>query len=158
MSTSNHPSAYRVLKSGIMPHFWPRSFRFGSRYSQKCSFFSQKRIKCSRVPSPRPLTLKVRRTNFADFCTDILSRIFLPVSWQIFYIYDTQISTENIYRILKVVGNEKEGGPEKWKMIDIYLGLWWSMSVCLCIQLPSSFKSISFSAYSSPIIKRWPTD
>jgi hypothetical protein len=28
----------------------------------------------------RPLTLKVRRTNFADFCTDILSRIFLPVS------------------------------------------------------------------------------
>ncbi len=42
----------------------------------------------------------MRRTNFADFCTDILSRIFLPVSWQIFYIYDTQISTENIYRIL----------------------------------------------------------
>jgi hypothetical protein len=29
-----------------------------------------------------------------------LLRIFLPVSWQIFYIYDTQISTENIYRIL----------------------------------------------------------
>jgi hypothetical protein len=25
---------------------------------------------------------------------------------------------------LKVVGNEKEGGPGKWKMIDIYLGLW----------------------------------
>ena len=40
------------------------------------------------------------RTIFADFCTDILSRIFLPVSWQIFYIYDTQISTENIYHIL----------------------------------------------------------
>ncbi len=25
---------------------------------------------------------------------------------------------------LKVVGNEKEGGPGKWQMIDIYLGLW----------------------------------
>ncbi len=48
----------------------------------------------------RTLTLKVMRTSFADFCTDVLSRIFSPVSWQIFYIYDTQISTENIYRIL----------------------------------------------------------
>ncbi len=35
--------------------------------------------------------------------------------------------------ILKVVGNEKEGGPGKWQMIDIGLGPWWSMSVCLCI-------------------------
>jgi hypothetical protein len=25
---------------------------------------------------------------------------------------------------LKVVGNEKEGGSGKWKMIDIGLGLW----------------------------------
>ena len=26
--------------------------------------------------------------------------------------------------ILKVVGNEKEGGSGKWQMIDIGLGLW----------------------------------
>ncbi len=25
---------------------------------------------------------------------------------------------------LKVVGNEKEGGPGKWQIIDIGLGLW----------------------------------
>jgi hypothetical protein len=31
-------------------------------------------------PYCRPLTLMVMRTIFADFCTDILSRIFLPVS------------------------------------------------------------------------------
>jgi hypothetical protein len=31
----------------------------------------------------------------------------------------------DIFQInLKVVGNEKEGGPGKWQMIDIYLGLW----------------------------------
>jgi len=65
---------------------------------------------------------------------------------------------EHTAHFLKVVGNEKEGGSGKWQMIDIGLGLWWSMSVCLCIQPPSCIKSISFSAYSSPIIKRWPTD
>jgi hypothetical protein len=34
---------------------------------------------CTR-PNCRPLTLKVVRTIFVDFCTDILSRILLPVS------------------------------------------------------------------------------
>ncbi len=37
-------------------------------------------------------------------------------------------------------------------MIDIGLGLWWLMSICLCIQPPSCIKSISFSAYSRPIL------
>ncbi len=78
------------------------------------------------------------------------------------YLYDCVTTVQCTYyrhiNTLKVVGNEKEGGPGKWQMLDIYLGLWWSMPVCLCIQPPSCFKSISFSAYSSPIIKRWPTD
>ncbi len=29
-----------------------------------------------------------------------------------------------IFHLLKVVGNEKEGGSGKWQMIDIGLGLW----------------------------------
>ncbi len=153
-----------MVRNTIKLNFWPRSFRSGSRYSQKCSLFSQKRIKCSRVPSPLPnlqqfstvcgplgfkmharlkftanttvINCAVRKkqyddlfllmtydfqniravtlylwsnsfrclreenpptadrtrlqasdfeseTIFADFCTDILSRIFLPVSWHI---------------------------------------------------------------------------
>ncbi len=68
----------KTLRFGTL-NFWPRSFRFGSRYSQNCSLFPQKRIKCSRVPSPL--------RNIQQFST-------------VWYIYDTQISTENIYCIL----------------------------------------------------------
>ncbi len=46
------PRVYTYL-SCLNIHVW-LSFRFGSRYSQKCSLFSQKRIKCSRVLSPLP--------------------------------------------------------------------------------------------------------
>lgn len=53
----NGEQLYRILLKQI-GHFWPRSFRFGSRYSQKCNLFSQKRIKCSRVPSPLPIVYK----------------------------------------------------------------------------------------------------
>jgi hypothetical protein len=59
---------------------------------------------------------------------------------------------------LKVGTNEKWGGSRRWQMIRVYLGLWWSMSFCLLIWRPSCMKSVSSSAYSSSIIKRWPTD
>ncbi len=100
-----------------------------------------------------------------------LLKVFLPWSLLVLFLWffvqytiytDCAQKQANFWRwnlfCLKVVGNEKEGGPGKLQMIDIYLGLWWSMSICLCIKPPSCFKSISFSAYSSPIIKRWPTD
>ncbi len=62
------------------------------------------------------------------------------------------------YKYLKVGTNEKWGGSQRWQMIGVHLGLWWSMSFCLLIWLPSCIKSVSSSAYSSPIIIRWPTN
>jgi hypothetical protein len=57
----------------------------------------------------------------------------------------------------KVGTNEKWGGSWRWQMIGVYLELWWSISFCLVIWPLSCIKSVSSSAYSSPIIKRWPT-
>ncbi len=56
-------------------------------------------------------------------CMFFVSIIFLqgiPRKRCIQIIYRTVSSTV----ILKVVGNEKEGGSGKWQMIDIGLGLW----------------------------------
>jgi len=69
-----------------------------------------------------------------------------------------QLFPARFFRTLKVGTNEKWGGLRRWQMIGVYLGLWWSMSFCLLIWRPSCIKSVSSSAYSSPIIKRWPTD
>jgi hypothetical protein len=43
----------------------------------------------------------VRWTSFADFCTNLLFPYFPTRFLTDFFIYNTQISTENIYRILK---------------------------------------------------------
>jgi hypothetical protein len=79
-------------------YFWPRSFRFGSCYSQKCSLFSQKRIKCSRVPSPLPsiqqfstvwfpLGFKNARTTAGLWLWkwgELISRISAPIFFPVF--------------------------------------------------------------------------
>ncbi len=142
----------RVVEKLINVRFWPRSFRFGRRYSQKCSLFSQKRIKCSRVPSPLhniqqfsrvwcPLGFKnagLWLWKWWDLFSRISAPIFFPVSWQIFYIYDTQISTENIYRILI-----KQTGQRLYRTVAI--------DVCLFCMKPSSFPCI-FVKY---LLLRW---
>ncbi len=62
------------------------------------------------------------RTIFADFCTDILSfPFFLPVSWQIFYIYDTQISTKNIYRFLIKQTGHHWTYAKKWPISPVHV-------------------------------------
>ncbi len=68
------------------------------------------------------------------------------------------VSLNFLIASLKVGTNEKWGGSLRWQMIRVYLGLWWSMSYCLLFWPPSCIKSVSSSAFSSPIIKRWPTD
>ncbi len=58
-------------------YFWPSSFRFGSRYNQKCSLFSQKRTKCSRVPSP--LTAGLWLWKWWELFSRISEPVFFPV-------------------------------------------------------------------------------
>ncbi len=77
--------------------FWPRSLRFGGRYSQKCSLFLQKQINALVYLCPVGLWLwkwgePVSRI-YAPIC---FSRIFLPVSWQIFHSQHADINGEHL--------------------------------------------------------------
>ncbi len=92
---------FTVKMFALKDHFWPRSFRIGSRYSQKCSLYSQKR-RNAHVYLALYLAsdFESDRNYFRGFLHRYSVPYFLTRFLTDFFICDTQISTENIYRIL----------------------------------------------------------